>query len=66
MRLTVTHGDNRVEIVVDGEDAATLEAAEGTARRLLADAPRCPPPQPGPAEPFGFGLSSDTERLPEE
>lgn len=66
MRLTVTHGDNRVEIVLDGDDTATLDAAEAAARRLLADAPRPSSPQPEPAESFGFGLSSDTERLPEE
>ncbi|MGW6008663.1 hypothetical protein [Streptomyces sp. NPDC055210] len=63
MRLTVTHGDNRVEIILDGNDAASIEAAEACALRLLAGAPAAP--RPDPSEPFGFGLSSDTERLPD-
>lgn len=61
MRLTATHGDNRVEIVIEGEDLEVLAAAEASALRLLAAAPPASKPEP-PAEPFGFGLSSDTER----
>lgn len=64
MQITVTHGNNRVEIILDGNDTADLAAAEATALRLLAAAP--PTRDDGPAETFGFGLSADTERLPEE
>lgn len=68
MQITVTHGNNRVEIILDGNDTADLAAAEATALRLLAAAPPAATPtrDDGPAEAFGFGLSADTERLPEE
>ncbi|MFM9589721.1 hypothetical protein ACKI1J_15650 [Streptomyces scabiei] len=62
--MTVTYGDNSVQIVSAGDNGPSLEEAEACARRLLAAAPA--PPAPAPAEPFGFALSSDSERLPED
>ncbi|MFM9473967.1 hypothetical protein [Streptomyces scabiei] len=66
--MTVTYGDNSVQIVSDGDSGPSLEEAEACARRLLAAAPAPPAPaEPTePTEPFGFALSSDNERLPED
>ncbi|MFF0139345.1 hypothetical protein ACFYRN_23225 [Streptomyces sp. NPDC005227] len=71
MRITVTQGDSRVEIDIEGYDSAALDAAQSCAAQIVvglaaAEAGRRKPKGPeGPDEPFGFGLGSDTERLPE-
>ncbi|MDX2551339.1 hypothetical protein [Streptomyces stelliscabiei] len=66
--MTVTYGDNRVQITLDPADGATLQDAEACARRLLAEAPAAPAPAAlaESSEPFGFALGSDTERQPED
>jgi hypothetical protein len=67
MRLTLTDGDRKVEIVVGGDSRELLQAAEQSALRMLA---AVPPPAAEPErvqEAFGFALSADTERaVPDE
>jgi hypothetical protein len=66
MRLTVTAGGATVDIRMAREDLETLTAAEQTAVRLLEAAPDpAQPPDPRGDLPFGFSVSSDTERAPE-
>jgi hypothetical protein len=62
MRLTVTIGERRVDVRTGPGDKVTLRAVEAAAVRLLHALPA--PSEPAPV-PFGFSLSSDTERAPE-
>ncbi|MEU4165594.1 hypothetical protein AB0F46_01750 [Streptomyces sp. NPDC026665] len=69
MRISVTHGDSRVDIEIDGHDQAALDAAESCAAQIivgLAAVKARTKGQEGPDEPFGFALGSDTERSPDE
>ncbi|MDJ0464988.1 hypothetical protein [Streptomyces sp. H27-C3] len=62
MRLTVRAGGREIDIRLAQDDTAALAAAEATALRLLNGMPD-DPEQPAEEDlPFGFSLSSDTER----
>ncbi|WP_030188166.1 hypothetical protein [Streptomyces violaceorubidus] len=64
MRLTITSGGCTVDIRTDPGEGVSLRAAEKAALRLF----HALPPSDDTTEdeqPFGFALSSDTERAPE-
>jgi hypothetical protein len=61
MRLTVTSGDRRVEIEIEGHTAAVLGRAEQAAARLLA-AGATPAAQVEDELPFGYAVSGDAGR----
>lgn len=58
MRITVTSGDRQVHVALKGKSTKKLRAAENAARRLLDAAPETP----DETTPFGFAISTDTER----
>ncbi|MFF4409803.1 hypothetical protein [Streptomyces sp. NPDC001404] len=62
MRLTLRSGNRGLDLRIDGNDQAALEAAERTAIRLL-QALGTSSAEPGTAvPPFGFASGSTTER----
>lgn len=64
MRLTLTSGETTVDLRTDPGEAVSLRAAENTALRLFLAIPKAST-SPDEDRPFGFSLSSDTERAPE-
>lgn len=62
MRLTLTSGENTVDLRTDPGEGVSLRAAENTALRLFRALPATTAPD---SAPFGFSLSSDTERAVE-
>lgn len=64
MRLTLTSGETTVDLRTDPGEGVSLRAAENAALRLFRALPKATS-SPGNDEPFGFALSSDTERAPE-
>ncbi|WP_435245106.1 hypothetical protein [Streptomyces tendae] len=66
MRLIVRAGGREIDIRIGQDDTAVLAAAEHTALRLLGALP-AEPGQPADDEtPFGFTLTTDTERAEPE
>jgi hypothetical protein len=66
MRLTIRSAGREIDIRLAQDDTAALAAAEHTALRLLGALPD-EPEQPAEEEmPFGFSLSTDTERADPE
>ncbi|MFG3157241.1 hypothetical protein ACGF7W_34985 [Streptomyces sp. NPDC048219] len=64
MRLTVRAPGREIDIELGQNTQAALKAAEGVALRLLA---AMPGDQEEQAEtPFGFSVSTDTERAPDD
>ncbi|MFH8405515.1 hypothetical protein ACH4FX_12180 [Streptomyces sp. NPDC018019] len=61
MRLTVKSAGRRVEIRISGDSPGLLAAAEASAQRLLDALP----PETG-RPPFGYAVSSETERAENE
>lgn len=65
MRLTLTSGETTVDLRTDPGEAVSLRAAENAALRLFRALPKASASSDGD-QPFGFSLSSDTERAPEQ
>lgn len=66
MRLIVRAGGHEIDIRIAQDDTVALAAAEHTALRLLGALPD-EPEQPAEEDmPFGFSLSTDTERADPE
>lgn len=64
MRLTLTSGETTVDLRTDPGEGVSLRAAENAALRLFRSLPN-EPTSVDEDQPFGFSLSSDTERAPE-
>lgn len=64
MRLTLTCGETTVDLRTDPGEGVSLRAAENAALRLFRALPKGAA-SPEDDQPFGFALSSDTERSPE-
>ncbi|MDX2658365.1 hypothetical protein PV382_23410 [Streptomyces scabiei] len=64
MRLTLTSGETTVDLRTDPGEAVSLRAAENAALRLFRALPKAST-DADEEQPFGFSLSSDTERSPE-
>ncbi|MFH8294971.1 hypothetical protein [Streptomyces sp. NPDC018059] len=64
MRLTVRAPGREIDIELAQNTQAALKTAEGVALRLIAALP-ADEEEPGET-PFGFSLSTDTERAPDE
>lgn len=65
MRLTLTSGETTVDLRTDPGEGVSLRAAENAALRLFRSLPKAAA-DPDGEQPFGFSLSSDTERAPEQ
>lgn len=65
MRLTLTSGETTVDLRTDPGEGVSLRAAENAALRLFRALPKGSA-SPDDEQPFGFTLSSDTERAPEQ
>lgn len=63
MRLTITADGRTVDLRTDSGEAVSLRAAENAALRLFRALPAEASEED--EQPFGFSLSSDTERAPE-
>lgn len=63
MRLTVRSAGREIDIRIAQDDTAALAAAEHTALRLLGALPDEPEQVTEEELPFGFSLSTDTERV---
>lgn len=67
MRITLTSGEKTVDLRTDPGEGVSLRAAEGAALRLFNALPDAEPPtDKDKDQEFGFSLSSDTERAPEQ
>ncbi|MEU9774578.1 hypothetical protein [Streptomyces sp. NPDC047968] len=66
MRLIVRSAGREIDIRIDQDDTAALSAAEHTALRLLGTLPDEPEQTAEEELPFGFSLSTDTERADPE
>ncbi|MFJ9240991.1 hypothetical protein ACIRJ3_39140 [Streptomyces anulatus] len=69
MRLVVRSAGREIDIRIAQDDTAVLAAAEHTALRLLGalpDEPEQPEQAAEEERPFGFSLSTDTERADPE
>lgn len=64
MRLTLTSGETTVDLRTDPGEGVSLRAAENAALRLFRSLPKASA-STDEEQPFGFSLSSDTERAPE-
>jgi len=64
MRLTITAGGRTVDLRTDPREAVTLQAAESAVLRILNALPAADEAEDDD-QPFGFALSSETERAPE-
>lgn len=64
MRLTLTSGETTVDLRTDPGEGVSLRAAENAALRLFRALPKASA-TPDDEQPFGFSLSSDTERAPD-
>jgi hypothetical protein len=63
MRLTLTSGETTVDLRTDPGEGVSLRAAENSVLRLFRALPKAD--EPSGEQPFGFSISSDTERAPE-
>lgn len=65
MRLTLTSGETTVDLRTDSGEGVSLRAAENAALRLFRALPKASA-SPDDDQSFGFCLSSDTERVPDQ
>lgn len=65
MRITLTSGETTVDVRTDPGEAVSLRAAENAALRLFHALPKAVA-RTDDDQPFGFSLSSDNERAPEQ
>lgn len=65
MRLTLTSGETSVDLRTDPGEGVSLRAAENAALRLFHALPKAAA-SASDDQPFGFSLTSDTERAPEQ
>jgi hypothetical protein len=65
MRITLTAGETTVDLRTDPSEAVSLRAAERAALRMFRALPKTSA-SGDEDQPFGFSLSSDTERAPEQ
>ncbi|MEU3704701.1 hypothetical protein AB0E82_20730 [Streptomyces anulatus] len=66
MRLIVRSAGREIDIRIAQDDTDALAAAEHTALRLLGALPDEPEQEAEEELPFGFSLSTDTERADPE
>ncbi|PZT71508.1 hypothetical protein [Streptomyces sp. AC1-42T] len=66
MRLIVRSAGREIDIRIAQDDTDVLAAAERTALRLLGLLPDEPEQESEEAPPFGFSVSTDTERAEPE
>lgn len=64
MRITLTAGETTVDLRTDPGEGVSLRAAENSVLRMFHALPKAA--ASGDEQPFGFSLSSDTERAPDE
>lgn len=64
MRITLTAGETTVDLRTDPGEGVSLRAAENAALRMFRTLPKATA-TPDDDQPFGFSLSSDTERSTE-